>query len=37
MGIDFEEKSFYDILKDIRDRYKFEYSEEKLIALAKRH
>lgn len=35
MGIDFEEKSFYDILKDIRDKYKFEYSEESLIALAK--
>lgn len=35
MGIDFEEKSFYDILKAIRDKYKFEYPEEKLIALAK--
>ena len=35
MGIDFEEKSFYDILKAIRDKYKFEYSEEQLIALAK--
>lgn len=35
MGIDFEEKSFYDILKDIRDKYKFKYSEEQLIALAK--
>ena len=35
LGIDFEEKSFYDILKEIRDKYKFEYPEEKLIALAK--
>jgi type I restriction enzyme R subunit len=36
MGITFEEKSFYDILKAIRDKYKFEYSEEKLIDLAKK-
>ena len=35
MGIDFEEKSFYDILKAIRDKYKFEFTEEQLIALAK--
>ena len=35
MGIDFEEKSFYDILKSIRDKYKFEFTEEQLIALAK--
>lgn len=35
LGIDFEEKSFYDILKSIRDKYKFEYPEEQLIALAK--
>jgi type I restriction enzyme R subunit len=35
LGIDFEEKAFYDILKSIRDTYKFEFSEEKLIALAK--
>jgi type I restriction enzyme R subunit len=32
MGIDFEEKAFYDILKAIRDKYEFEYPEEKLIA-----
>lgn len=35
MGIDFEEKSFYDILQAIRDKYKFEYPEEQLIALSK--
>ena len=35
MGIDFEEKSFYDILEAIRDKYKFEYPEEQLIALSK--
>ena len=36
MGITFEEKAFYDILKVIRDKYHFEYSEEKLIGLAKK-
>lgn len=36
MGISFEEKAFYDILKAIRDKYKFEYPEEKLIDLAKK-
>ena len=36
MGITFEEKAFYDILKAIRDKYEFEYSEEKLIELAKK-
>jgi len=35
MGITFEEKAFYDILKAIRDRNGFEYSEERLISLAK--
>lgn len=35
LGIDFEVKAFYDILKSIRDQYKFAYAEEKLIALAK--
>lgn len=35
MGITFEEKAFYDILKAVRDKYKFEFVEEKLIALAK--
>lgn len=36
MGITFEEKAFYDILKAIRDKYEFEYSDDKLIALAKK-
>lgn len=35
LGIDFEEKAFYDILKDIAIRYEFDYPEDKLIALAK--
>lgn len=36
MGISFEEKAFYDILKSIRDKYNFDYPEEKLIDLAKK-
>jgi len=36
LGITFEEKAFYDILIDIRDRNKFEYPEEKCIELAKK-
>lgn len=36
MGITFEEKAFYDILKAIRDKYEFEYSDEKLIDLSKK-
>ena len=35
LGIDFEEKAFYDILKAIAGKYKFEYPEDKLIALSK--
>ena len=35
LGIDFEEKAFYDILKAVRDKYKFEYPEEKILVLAK--
>ena len=35
MGIDFEEKAFYDILKALTIKYDFEYPEEKLIALAR--
>lgn len=35
MGIDFEEKAFYDILKALAHKYDFEYPEEKLIYLAK--
>ncbi|MEO8085461.1 MAG: type I restriction endonuclease subunit R [Bacteroidota bacterium] len=34
MGIDFEEKAFYDILKAIATKYNFEYPENKLIALS---
>jgi type I restriction enzyme R subunit len=35
LGIDFEEKAFYDILKAIAKKYEFEYPEEKLIPLSK--
>ena len=35
MGIDFEEKAFYDILKSLANKYEFEYPEDKLITLAK--
>lgn len=35
LGIDFEEKAFYDILKAIAVKYKFEYPEDKLIPLSK--
>lgn len=35
MGIDLEEKSFYDILKSLAHKYDFEYPEDKLIHLAK--
>ncbi|MGN7479730.1 type I restriction endonuclease subunit R [Solibacillus silvestris] len=34
LGIDFEEKAFYDILKAISEKYKFEYPHEKLIKLS---
>jgi len=35
MGIDFEEKAFYDILKAIAEKHNFEYSHDKLIKLSK--
>ncbi|MFK5981310.1 MAG: HsdR family type I site-specific deoxyribonuclease [Flavobacteriaceae bacterium] len=35
MGIDFEEKAFYDILKELCVKYDFKYPENKLIELAK--
>jgi type I restriction enzyme R subunit len=35
LGIDFEEKAFYDILKAISIKFKFEYPEDKLIKLSK--
>lgn len=34
LGISFEEKAFYDILKSVRDKYEFTYEDEKLISLA---
>jgi len=34
MGIDFEEKAFYDILKSLAHKYDFEYPEDKLIKLS---
>jgi len=34
LGIDFEEKAFYDILKDLAVKYDFNYPEDKLIALS---
>ena len=36
MGIDFEEKAFYDILKSVSIKYEFEYPEDKMIELSKR-
>jgi len=35
LGIDLEEKSFYDILKKLAQKYEFDYPEDKLIKLAK--
>jgi type I restriction enzyme R subunit len=36
LGIDFEEKAFYDILKELCIKYGFPYPEDKLIALSKK-
>lgn len=36
LGIDIEEKSFYDILKALTIKYDFEYPEDKLLGLAKK-
>lgn len=36
MGIDFEEKAFYDILKSVSKKYEFEYPDDKMIELSKR-
>ena len=36
MGIDYEEKAFYDILKSVPKKYEFEYPDDKMIELAKR-
>ena len=35
LGIDFEEKAFYDILKAIAIKYDFSYPEDKLLSLAR--
>ncbi|HQH18258.1 MAG TPA: type I restriction endonuclease subunit R [Bacteroidales bacterium] len=35
LGIDFQEKAFYDILKELCVKYDFKYPEDKMIALAK--
>ena len=35
LGIDFEEKAFYDILKELCVKYDFRYPDDKLIELAK--
>jgi len=35
LGIDLEEKAFYDILKALTHKYDFEYPEEKLLPLAR--
>ena len=35
MGIDFEEKAFYDILKALAKKYDFTYPEDKLLELSK--
>lgn len=36
MGIDYEEKAFYDILKAVARKYEFEYPDYKMIELSKR-
>ena len=36
MGIDYEEKAFYDILNAVARKYEFEYPDEKMIELSKR-
>ena len=35
MGIDYEEKAFYDILSAVAKKYEFEYPEDKMIELSK--
>ena len=36
MGITYEEKAFYDILINVRDKYQFPYADDKCIVLAKK-
>ena len=35
IGIDYEEKAFYDILLTVSKKYEFEYPDDKMIALSK--
>jgi type I restriction enzyme R subunit len=35
LGINFEEKAFYDILKSVAEKYQFEFPEPKLVSLAR--
>ena len=35
MGIDYEEKAFFDILESVAEKFQFEYPREENIALAK--
>ncbi len=35
LGINFEEKAFYDILKSVAQKYNFDYPEDKLIKLSR--
>jgi type I restriction enzyme R subunit len=36
MGIDYEEKAFYDILKAVAKKYEFEYPDDKMIELSRK-
>ena len=36
MGITFEEKAFYDVLCQMRDKHEFGYTDEKSLELAKK-
>ena len=36
LGIDFEEKAFYDILKAVSKKFEFDYPDDKMIELSKR-
>ena len=36
MGIDYEEKAFYDILKAVSKKYEFEYPDDKMIELSQK-
>lgn len=35
LGINFEEKAFYDILKSVAEKYRFDYPEDKLVVLSR--